>query len=415
MKTRLHVFGMVIAAAGLMFLSACGGDNNNSSVTPAPAATNTPVPTAKATNTTAPTNTAVPPTSTAVPPTNTQPSGPTNTPTNTVVVNTPTPTNTQGGAAVCGNGTVEGDEQCDDGNTFGGDGCAANCTTETRQDCVFGEGTGANVQTAIFAIPLALTGKQVLTTGTPRTSDPNMIAPIVIKAADVAFDPVQVPGLVCACVRAGAKDEYGPGNSGLGQTSCSDAGLQDINYVTTVDHNTNDQPGACAGCTAGDSSCTSGFLEDGSAAHPHAGVCNGLPQTVHSGGNGGVGATIIDSNTGITLISDSGTCSTDTTDPNKGPDGIPCDDDDPNQVAPSVTNTTSGTAGAQVIDANNAAGKKIAAGQACGATSCATQVTGIPANCATGSVSGSATASAFVGLDAAQIGDEVVTSTFVCQ
>ncbi|HUI25921.1 MAG TPA: hypothetical protein VL403_07525, partial [Candidatus Kryptonia bacterium] len=93
----------------------------------------------------------------------------------------------------------------------------------------------------------------------------------------------------------------------------------------------------------------------------------------------------------------------------------PCDDDDPNQVAPSVTNTTSGTAGAQVIDANNASGKMIAAGVNCGATACATSATGSPANCVTGSVSGSATASAFVGLDAAQIGDEVVTSKFVCQ
>jgi len=31
---------------------------------------------------------------------------------------------------VCGNGTVEGSEQCDDGNTTDGDGCSATCTTE---------------------------------------------------------------------------------------------------------------------------------------------------------------------------------------------------------------------------------------------------------------------------------------------
>ncbi len=28
---------------------------------------------------------------------------------------------------VCGNGIVEGLEQCDDGNTVGGDGCSATC------------------------------------------------------------------------------------------------------------------------------------------------------------------------------------------------------------------------------------------------------------------------------------------------
>lgn len=34
------------------------------------------------------------------------------------------------GAAVCGNGTVESGEQCDDGNTAAGDGCSATCQTE---------------------------------------------------------------------------------------------------------------------------------------------------------------------------------------------------------------------------------------------------------------------------------------------
>ncbi|MGH7966385.1 MAG: DUF4215 domain-containing protein [Candidatus Binatia bacterium] len=29
-----------------------------------------------------------------------------------------------------GNGVIEGAEQCDDGNTMGGDGCSANCEQE---------------------------------------------------------------------------------------------------------------------------------------------------------------------------------------------------------------------------------------------------------------------------------------------
>lgn len=33
--------------------------------------------------------------------------------------------------AVCGNGTLEGTEECDDGNTNSGDGCSATCTVET--------------------------------------------------------------------------------------------------------------------------------------------------------------------------------------------------------------------------------------------------------------------------------------------
>jgi cysteine-rich repeat protein len=43
-------------------------------------------------------------------------------------------------AAECGNGTVEGDEECDDGNTDDGDGCAADCTVELVEG-VCGDGT----------------------------------------------------------------------------------------------------------------------------------------------------------------------------------------------------------------------------------------------------------------------------------
>ncbi|MEK7765685.1 MAG: DUF4215 domain-containing protein, partial [bacterium] len=31
----------------------------------------------------------------------------------------------------CGNGYVEGTEQCDDGNNFNGDNCLSNCTNDT--------------------------------------------------------------------------------------------------------------------------------------------------------------------------------------------------------------------------------------------------------------------------------------------
>ncbi len=41
--------------------------------------------------------------------------------------------------AVCGNGTVETGEQCDDGNKQSGDGCSATCQNETPENC--GDGT----------------------------------------------------------------------------------------------------------------------------------------------------------------------------------------------------------------------------------------------------------------------------------
>jgi len=40
---------------------------------------------------------------------------------------------------VCGNGTVEAPEQCDDGNTVGGDGCSAICEIEIECPCTGGE------------------------------------------------------------------------------------------------------------------------------------------------------------------------------------------------------------------------------------------------------------------------------------
>jgi len=43
---------------------------------------------------------------------------------------TPTPTPVPAPTPVCGNGTREGNEQCDDGNNFPGDGCSATCQAE---------------------------------------------------------------------------------------------------------------------------------------------------------------------------------------------------------------------------------------------------------------------------------------------
>jgi cysteine-rich repeat protein len=38
-----------------------------------------------------------------------------------------------GAASVCGNGTLEGSEQCDDGNSVSNDGCSSTCTTDTNE------------------------------------------------------------------------------------------------------------------------------------------------------------------------------------------------------------------------------------------------------------------------------------------
>jgi len=44
----------------------------------------------------------------------------------------------------CGNGSVEGSEDCDDGNTDDGDGCSATCTWECADDALEDDDTGAD-------------------------------------------------------------------------------------------------------------------------------------------------------------------------------------------------------------------------------------------------------------------------------
>ncbi|MBI1814117.1 MAG: hypothetical protein HYR72_04005 [Deltaproteobacteria bacterium] len=349
---------------------------------------------------------------------------------------TATPANTPSSTgAVCGNGVMEGSEECDDGNTIGGDGCAANCTVENRRLCVFGPDTVSKVQTAIFAIQLRLTGQQTLTTGHPRTdstfyagsSTPAFAAmevPIVIAAPDMTFDPVKVSGVGCACVRSVPVAAFGGMNSAEGKAGCGSAGLANVNYLYSIDHDTHcDTPDP-------DPNCTSGTPEDGSDMHPHnpslcssKPACNAMPVTTFSG-SGPTGSAVINSNTSVSLLPDGGTCKTvppNTAGAPEGPDGIPCTADDVGIGKPNLLATTTGTATAQILNTSDIQGTSIADGQVCGASHCRTKVTGSALDCGKimagnpmDGLSGSSQVSAFGNLDE-QTGDVVVTGTFACQ
>src|SRR5438552_11245030 len=56
-------------------------------------------------------------------------------------------------AATCGNGVVEGTEECDDGNTVSGDGCSASCQLENTSAICAGIPTVSG--TAIKAVLVA--------------------------------------------------------------------------------------------------------------------------------------------------------------------------------------------------------------------------------------------------------------------
>ncbi len=90
----------------------------------------------------------------------------------------------------------------------GGDGCAANCTSETNvpfdlipgvvQGLGIRPGTsGAVVNGDPLTIPLPMTGTQTLVIGKQKDG----VIPFVIPAASVVFPQIPVSTLACACVR----------------------------------------------------------------------------------------------------------------------------------------------------------------------------------------------------------------------
>lgn len=374
---------------------------------------------------------------------------------------TPTATPVVAGA-LCGNGgALEAGEQCDDGNNFGGDGCAANCTREDARVAIF-DPTKTTVTVQIDSLPfdVTLTGRQTFRTGQPRNEtvrgpngevlfNPGQI-PVAVRANEVHFDPVSVPGLRCACVRGIPVPAFGNGITAVGEIGCGAAPLTDINYRLVQDHNTNPgDPNNRSQGTPDDAECDDSITLPGgivsvackegtgancSAANfSHTGVCNGPRQITLSGGPTPPGSVFLLSNSAIGLLSDGGAC--DTTGPRPGRpcpvpdygmDCLPCTDDDLDKGIPQYVPFTSGTAQAAVFDANNNAGSTTAIiidqGRSCsGFNDCITSATGKPLDCEqllanpTGGLSGSALAVAFPSIDARGIGDNVTSATFSAQ
>ncbi len=172
-------------------------------------------------------------------------------PTPTAGAVTPTPS-----MPICGNGVVEGDEDCDPPNLDADKECAANCTFATRRTANLDPAASVSpiqFPGTVFAT-LQVSGTQVLTTGRARD---NAVfgpggkqlfapgeAPIAVKAADVHFDPINVNGLACACIRAVAEPSFSAGLStqgisGIGVAGCGPQGLPDVNFLLEQDHDTN--------------------------------------------------------------------------------------------------------------------------------------------------------------------------------
>ena len=119
---------------------------------------------------------------------------------------------------ICGDGIVESAEECDDGNSRGADGCAANCTLESLLAFPF---TGS-LNRGLFD-ETAVTGRLDwhigAMTGPGGTRSIDGLAdfaagdvPVALRAEDAHFAPVELPGREapdleprCVCLRAVAR------------------------------------------------------------------------------------------------------------------------------------------------------------------------------------------------------------------
>jgi cysteine-rich repeat protein len=359
----------------------------------------------------------------------------------------PTPTIMPTGA-ICGNSKVEDGEDCDDGNNYGGDGCAANCTTETRRAGSLVD-SQAVAQSLSITLMLPLTGDQALVTGRARDTevigvDGEVItepgeAPIVVRQEDVDFAPIPLAGLVCACVRGvteGVEDVFGPGNTGAGNIGCGDDGLTNVDFTIEQDHNTTPGASGNSGSAQGlpdDPECndtsevipglqSSACLEGTDPActgpnYVHIGACNSPREITFSGGAAGRGSVLILNSTAIGLLMDRGTCSQtpNCTFADYGPDCLPCTDDDLEKGIPNVQPLTSGDSQVIIYDANNSAGQTFDENASCGANKCITTVSGMNADCDTLSAPGNNSltgtlAGAFPSLDQMTVNDTITTT-----
>lgn len=298
----------------------------------------------------------------------------------TDVVPTPTATPTRlPGPAVCGDGKLQEDEECDDFNAVGGDGCAANCTVERRRsiafapgacvggpsegapcvhsiDCPGGDCAGtvsrATFQSRSLGLNLPLAGEQTLVMGRPRETDTYGAdgevrlragdIPFLIRREDATFAPVPVPGLACACVRYGWLYDRRDAVVANGVIHCGAEGGEQVDYELFAERDISER----------DPECAEGIpMPDGR--------CALLPERPTFTAGGPEGSAVMEVMLSTAVIIDGGSCCRAGVDPGcaahplKGDDGLPCTDDDMGVARPEVpTVFTTGGAFAGVVGAD---------------------------------------------------------------
>jgi cysteine-rich repeat protein len=351
----------------------------------------------------------------------------------------------------CGNGIVDAGDECDDGGicigstnagdfcsaagdcpggyctTFGGDGCAANCTTESevtfnlvpgvQQGLTIAPGTSGTVLNAeILTIPLPLSGRQTLTIGKERNGQ----IPVVIKAAAVHLARLPVSTIGCLCPRAVAVKTCGgtvfepdgvtPSLDCTPGFTAGDSVCQGKNPCALV-HGPGNSAAGAIGCDGLDGVNVSLTQDSGGSS--------GIPKPpqLTVSGTGGSGSAVLFATTAMGgeicncgMFGCDPNCAERCTGQNPavyGADGELCTDDDPQDQrgTPVTVPVTTGTATAQLLNANQTDGDTLGP----------FSVTGAPFSCSglEASGSGAALASTFTELSNPTIGDGVFTSVSV--
>jgi cysteine-rich repeat protein len=262
-------------------------------------------------------------------------------------------------AQVCGDNDVQGDETCDDGNTVGGDGCAANCTDEHRVAVTIRAGSNFNAQGRLgqaYGSPgLPLTGALTLTVGALRASDAAGVVPFVLRAEDAQIDPVRLAGTACFCARPTVPASFPSGIVAQGTLGCGAAGLPEVDYELSQDHNIIDV----------DPTCSTGTLQTD-------GHCTGPLERIFTGA-GPPGAATAEMGFAFYEL---GNCDATPSDP----DQRGCTADDPVPVPTQRLLLTTGAATGRVINADDT-DFTIEPGVVCGSVPCDPSRSGAAFNC----------------------------------
>lgn len=230
-------------------------------------------------------------------------------------------------AAACGDGDRTAEEDCDDGNTVGGDGCAANCTHERQLTCALQPASTTAIHTARSTTLSPLAGQIVLSVGRSRAGEDTV--PFVVRAAESFIAPAFVGVVGISCTTLVESPQWGAGNAGGGVIDCGAMPLDGIDVSVTADAA---QPAATpVAARSGSGPMGSAILALNLSTH---GLSEGTPPCVADPGSGP---------------------------PAFGADAIPCTADDPIGVGRIFQGST-GTATARVVSTTGGVIERSAAG-----------------------------------------------------